>query len=61
MRILLSTLVIVCNVVAALAHPSVVPHQHPHAASALPDALALLLAALLVGFGFVALRRLRKE
>jgi hypothetical protein len=45
----------------AFAHTSLVPHQHPHETSALPDVLALALAALLVGVGVVALRRLRKE
>jgi predicted transporter len=45
----------------AAAHPSAVPHQHPHALSMLPDLGAVLLAALLVGIGILALRRLRKE
>jgi hypothetical protein len=45
----------------AAAHPSVVPHDHPHAVSMLPDLVALVLAALLVGFGIVALRYLRKD
>jgi hypothetical protein len=49
------------NATSALAHTSLVPHDHPHAASMLPDALALVLAALLVGLGFVALRNLGKE
>ncbi len=44
-----------------MAHPSVVPHQHPHEASMLPDLGAVLLAALLVGLGVFALRRLRRE
>lgn len=45
----------------AFAHTSIVPHEHPHQTSALPDVLALALAALLVGAGVVAFRRLRKE
>jgi hypothetical protein len=61
MRTVVVTLVVFLNAAAAQAHPSVVPHQHPHAASVLPDMLALVLAALLVGLGFVALRRLKKD
>jgi hypothetical protein len=45
----------------ALAHTSIVPHEHPHQTSMLPDALAFVLAAALVGAGFVAYRRMRKE
>jgi hypothetical protein len=61
MRTVVITLVVALNAAAAHAHPSVVPHDHPHAASVLPDALALLMAALLIGLGFVALRRIRKH
>ena len=46
---------------SAFAHPSVVPHEHPHAASFLPDAFALMLAALVVAIGFAAFRRIGKE
>lgn len=45
----------------AVAHPSVVAHEHPHGISFLPDLGAMLLAALLVGIGIVALRQTRKE
>jgi hypothetical protein len=45
----------------AFAHSSLLPHEHPHAISMLPDAVALMLAAFLVGIGAVALRRIRKE
>jgi hypothetical protein len=45
----------------AIAHTSVVPHQHPHESSMLPDVLALALAALFVGAGVVMLRKFRKE
>lgn len=45
----------------AFAHSSLVPHQHPHGTSLLPDALVLVMAAVLIGAGVVALRRLRKE
>lgn len=45
---------------AALAHDSTVPHLHPHAWSMLPDYGAMLLAALLVVAGVVALRFWRK-
>jgi hypothetical protein len=61
MRTVVITLVVALNAAAAHAHPSVVPHEHPHAASVLPDALALLMAALVVGLGLAALRRIRKN
>ena len=41
---------------AAFAHPSVVPHDHPHALSWLPDVGVLLLAALLIGAGILVFR-----
>jgi hypothetical protein len=51
------------NAGTALAHTSVVPHVHPHSTSVLPDALALVLAAALVGTGVIVFRwvRLKKE
>ncbi|MGD9922923.1 MAG: hypothetical protein AB7V13_16010 [Pseudorhodoplanes sp.] len=49
------------SVGTAVAHTSLVPHEHPHQNSMLPDALALVLAAVLVGAGVVAFRRIRKE
>jgi hypothetical protein len=61
MKTLILALGVAISAGTALAHTSVVPHQHPHATSMLPDALALVLAALLVGLGFVALRKFRKE
>ena len=61
MRTVVVTLVVALGATVAQAHPSVVPHQHPHAASVLPDAIALLMAALLVELGLVALRSLRKD
>ena len=48
------------SVTSAYAHTSLVPHEHPHLVSMLPDVLAVMLAALLVGIGFVVLRRFRK-
>jgi predicted transporter len=61
MKILVIAASVALNAGAALAHSSLVPHEHPHLTSMLPDALALLLAALLVGAGFVAFRRPRKD
>ena len=61
MKILISMILVGLGGVSAFAHPSVVPHDHPHAISMLPDALALVIAALFVGAGFVAYRRFRKE
>lgn len=50
----------VLNAGAAFAHTSLVPHEHPHHSSMLPDAFALMMAALLVGAGVIAYRRFRK-
>jgi predicted transporter len=61
MKILVIAASVALNAGAALAHSSLVPHEHPHHTSMLPDAVALLLAALLVGAGVVALRRMKKE
>jgi hypothetical protein len=61
MKIMILSLGAAVSVGTALAHTSVVPHEHPHATSMLPDGLALLLAALLVGIGFIALRKFGKE
>jgi hypothetical protein len=46
---------------AALAHPSVVAHEHPHGVSLLPDAAALLLGAALVLGGLALLRLIRQR
>jgi hypothetical protein len=46
---------------AALAHPSLVPHDHPHGSSLLPDAATLLLGAALVLGGVVLVRFLRRR
>ena len=45
----------------ALAHPSLVPHDHPHGSSLLPDAATLLLGAALVLGGVALLRLLRQR
>ncbi len=60
MKILISMVLVGLGGVSAFAHPSVVPHDHPHATSVLPDAFALMLAALFVGAGFIAYHRFRK-
>jgi len=59
MRLILSML---CSIVAtaALAHPSIVPHQHPHGLTAIPGLATILLVMLSVG-GFIALRRLMRK
>jgi hypothetical protein len=44
----------------AAAHPSIVPHDHPHAASLLPDLAALLMAAVVVGTGVIVIAKARK-
>jgi hypothetical protein len=61
MRTFLSALAVVLNAGAAFAHPSVVPHEHPHAVSVLPDVMLLAVAALMIGFGVVVIRKYRKE
>ena len=43
----------------ALAHPSIVPHEHPHGLSLLPDLGALLLAAVFVGEALIVFRHRR--
>ena len=45
----------------ALAHTSVAPHEHPHAASMLPDLSTMLIAALFVGCAAFALRKLGRR
>jgi hypothetical protein len=54
-RIFLVSICALVPVVAA-AHPSIMPHDHPHEASMLPDLGAVLLAAFLVGVAFTVLR-----
>jgi hypothetical protein len=61
MKMLVLAAIAALNAGVAFAHPSFVPHAHPHHGGMLPDALALVLAALLVGTGFVVFRRMRKE
>lgn len=60
-ELVLGAMLTVGSEVSAFAHNSLAPHEHPHETSMLPDMFALLFAALLVGLGFVALRRFRKE
>jgi ABC-type transport system involved in cytochrome c biogenesis permease subunit len=49
-RIVLSMALLAATAAAALGHPSLVPHDHPHALSALAGLDMLLLAALMAGF-----------
>lgn len=44
----------------AFAHPSTMPHEHPHAASYLPDLGAMAVAALLVAVAALVLHRYRR-
>ncbi len=46
---------------AALAHPSLAPHEHPHDASLLPETATLLIGAALVLGGVALLRFLRQR
>ena len=59
-RGILASVFLVAASSQALAHPSVVAHEHPHDASVLPDLGAMLLAALLVGAVFAARQLLRR-
>jgi drug/metabolite transporter (DMT)-like permease len=58
-------LVSVCALVpvVAAAHPSIMPHDHPHATSMLPDIAALLMAAIVVGAGamFIAISKRQRN
>jgi hypothetical protein len=49
-RIVLSTALLVTTTVTTFAHPSLMPHEHPHAPSALAGLDMLLLAVLIAGF-----------
>jgi hypothetical protein len=60
MRALL-TIVLSVTASAAIAHPSLAPHEHPHGSSLLPDAAALLIGAVLVLGGVALLRLLRQR
>jgi hypothetical protein len=60
MKTIVSLLLTALASVQALAHPSVVPHEHPHGVSILPDLGAMVLAAALVGAVFAVRRLLRK-
>jgi hypothetical protein len=51
----------VAGAAPAAAHTSLVPHDHPHAYSPLPDLLVLALAALCVGLAFAAFRRMARR
>jgi hypothetical protein len=44
----------------AAAHTSIVPHEHPHATSLLPDLVALLIAAVAVGAGAIVVATSRR-
>ena len=44
--------------VSALAHPSLVPHEHPHGPSLLPDLVSMAIAAIVVGGIWFAANRL---
>jgi hypothetical protein len=43
----------------ALAHPSLVAHEHPHAFSSLAGLDTLLVAALVAAFGFAVWKQVR--
>ena len=44
---------------AALAHPSLIPHEHPHGVSMLPDLDVLLLGVLVAAFALVVVKKVR--
>jgi hypothetical protein len=55
----LTVLLLTVSTSAALAHPSLVPHDHPHAVNSLAGLDMLLVAALVVGLGLAAFRQVR--
>jgi hypothetical protein len=59
MRFLAVVLAIVCE--TAFAHESVLPHQHPHGVSALPDLSSLGLGALAIAAVWLIARRFGAE
>jgi hypothetical protein len=58
-RVLLAFLLVIPSN-AAMAHPSTVPHAHPHGASALPEFHAIVFAAVVLAFVFVLWRKFRR-
>jgi hypothetical protein len=61
MRRILTAAPLVVFAGAALGHPSLVPHEHPHAPSALAGLDLLLLAGLIVGFAAALASSLSKR
>ena len=55
----LITLLSIAASSAALAHPSLIPHEHPHGGSMLPDLDALLIGVLVVAFAAVIVKKVR--
>ncbi len=47
------------GVTAASAHPSLIPHEHPHGVNALVGLDALLLAALIAAFALAVWKQVR--
>ena len=45
----------------AVAHPSTVPHDHPHGVSLLPDFMVLVVAAIAIGAAPVLVRTFRRR
>ena len=61
MRRVLFTAPLLALAGTALAHPSLAPHDHPHAASALAGLDMLLLAGLIIGFAAALLVTLKRR
>ena len=61
MKTIVSGLTTMLGAGTALAHPSVVSHDHPHDVSVLPDLTLMLVAALIVAGGSIAFRHFRKR
>lgn len=53
MKTLVSAVAMALMTAPAIAHMSVLEHEHPHGISWLPDVAMLLIAAVLVGAGVV--------
>jgi hypothetical protein len=55
----LTALMLAVSITAANAHPSLISHDHPHAANALAGLDMLLVAALVVALGLAVFRQVR--
>jgi hypothetical protein len=53
-------LVFVLATADAVAHPSTLPHDHPHGVTLLPDLMVLVVAAVAIGAALVLVRTFKR-